>query len=442
MKKIITPFLVLFLTAISPAYAQTLQPSIGIGALPADTDTICTIPWYLGSFSASGLQAGDTAADFTLYDTSGVPFNLASALALKKPVLLVAGNLTCPVFRNKIPSINTVITTYGSQVTTVIIYAVEAHPTDTSPYFGYVNVTTANQNAGILYPQPTTYGQRKQMVKDLYATTSLAAPTYIDGPCNNWWQYYGPAPNNAYLIDTNGIVSAKHPWYDSYPDDIFCDIDSVLGITGNCSSSSNNGSFTLQMVSADTVYGSPGTTLAIDANLVNTSTNSVLIKMARLQNNMAPGWASSMCATVCYSTSTDSVTISVAAGVTQTFHFYFYTDTVPNMSMGRIGFRNVNNPSNMFARNFYGITTATGVHEIKSNSQKLKVFPVPATAELNIDAGISISRVEISDVSGRCVMTASAGILQIGHLPGGYYVIKAFDEKGNCAVGKFVKADR
>jgi len=440
MKKIYS-FLLCSLSYLM-AEAQTLHPSIGIGSLPADADTICTIPWYLGSFSASGLQKGDTAADFTLYDTSGAAFNLSAALALKKPVLLVSASLTCPVFRNKINSINSVLSTYGSQVTTAVIYCVEAHPTDTSPYFGYVNVTTANQNAGILYPQPTTYGQRKQMVKDLYALTPLAASTYIDGPCNNWWLYYGPAPNNAYLIDTNGIVAAKHPWYDSYPDDIFCDIDSVLGITGNCNSSSNNGNFNLQMTSNDTVWDLPGNTLSIDANLVNNSSSNVLIKLERLQNNMPTGWASSMCATVCYSTSTDSVTISVPAMSTQQFHFYFYTDTTPNIGHGRIRFMNVNNTANSFVRNFYGVTSTTSIKEYSLLGNKLRVYPVPAFDELNLEADLKIKWAEVYDISGRPVLRVYDKKLSVASLPDGYYFVKAFDEKGNCGMGKFVKLAR
>lgn len=425
------------------APAQTIKPSIGLAALPADTDSICTIPWYLGSFAASGLQAGDTVADFTLYDTSGVPFTLSSALALKKPVLLISASLTCPVFRNKIPSINNVLSTYGSQVTTAVIYCVEAHPTDTSPYFGYVNITSANMNAGILYPQPTTYGQRKQMVKDMYAKTTLAAPTYIDGPCNNWWLYYGPAPNNAYLIDTNGIVAAKHPWYDAYPDDIFCDIDSVLGITGNCSTTTSGGNFVLQMITPDTMYGSPGSTVTIEADLINNDTaNSVLIKLARLQTQMAPGWASSLCATVCYSTSTDSVTISVPAGATQKFHFYFYTDTVPNMSAARIGFRNENNASNKYVKDFYAYTTATSVKELPGVAQKLALRPVPAGNELHIDCEVPLSTIGIYDVSGKR-MLASSGVntLDVSALPAGYYIVKALDEKGALRLGKFIKAN-
>jgi hypothetical protein len=437
MKKIITLLSLLFLFATSPA--QTLLPSIGIGSLPADTTSICTIPWYTGSFSASGLQPGDTAADFTLYDVNGNSFNLAAALALGKPVLLVSASYTCPVFRSKVPSINNVVSTYGSQVTTAIIYCVEAHPTDTSPYFGYVNTTNANQQAGILFAQPTTYGGRKNMVDTLLANMSVSAPVYLDGPCNNWWQYYGPAPNNAYLIGTDGIVFAKHPWYDSYPDNIECDIDSLLGLSGNCTSSTNNGSFILQMLSADSVYGSPGSTLSVDANLINTSADNVLIKLGRLQNNMAPGWASSMCATVCFSQFTDTVTIQVAAGDTQLFHFYFYTDTVPSMSSAQAGFRNQVNTNNTFMKWFYGFTTPSGMDELVYSPASVRIYPVPAGDRLFITTDFGATGIEVLDLSGKSVLKSNSLTPDISGLEEGCYLLRVFDGTGRFGTGKFIK---
>ncbi len=338
MKTILKAVFSLVISTCS-AFSQTLLPSIGIGNLPADADPVCTIPLYLGSFYTSGKQAGDTAADFTIYDLNGNPFNLATELAKGKPILLVAGNYTCPVFRNKIPSINNVINTYSAQVTTVVYYNVEAHPTDTSPYFGHVNTGSANISAGILYAQPTTYGQRKQVVSDMLndPTIPLLAPVYIDGPCNNLWAYYGPAPNNAYLIDTNGIIFSKHGWYDKYPDNIICSIDSLLGNPGPCGSTNNNGTFTYKLLSSNTVYGNPGITLAIDAQLINNSTNNTLVLLRRMQNDTAQGWETSMCADVCYNTDMDTVTILIAPGDTQDFHFYFYTNAAgPDSSHARM----------------------------------------------------------------------------------------------------------
>src|SRR5687768_11128860 len=254
MKKILCCAIFLPLLCVAQNF---LKPSIGLSSIPGDNTAICAIPLYTGSFDSSGLQAEDTAFDFKLYSISGDSFLLSEKLSHGKPVLLIAGSYTCPVFRNKVAVINSIAATYAGQIEIAIVYTLEAHPTVISPYFGYINVTQANQNAGILYDQPHTYGERKTICGDLLQAMTVQVPVYLDGPCNSWWSMYGPAPNNAYLIDTNGIIFAKHGWFDRHPDnDIVCDIDSLLG-AGGCNSTPSNGTFILEQVST-TVSGFPG----------------------------------------------------------------------------------------------------------------------------------------------------------------------------------------
>ena len=437
MKKIAFLFLTIFFSFF--VSAQTLLPSIGIGSIPSDSDPICSIPWYLGSFNNSGYQEGDTAHDFTLYDTLGNILNLAAALTAGKPVLLISSSYTCPVFRSMIPSINNVVTSYGSQVNTYIIYTVEAHPTDTSPYFGYINITSQNQSAGILYPQPTNYGQRKFMVHELTDTINILAPIFIDGPCNNFWLNYGPAPNNAYLIDTNGIIFAKHAWYDRYPGNIICDIDSLLGNIVTCNASAN-GHFILKPITNDTTFGIVGDVLTLSSDLINTSTTEdVIIGIKRISNTLAPGWQSALCAGACYPASTDSITVLISPGDTLNFHFYFLTDTIANSSWAKIGYRNVNDLSNGFSQNFTGITSldtvTTGIHTYSSNDliSALTVFPNPAKNEINLVIGkLSASAdylFEISDISGKkikdFVMNTKSSRVDVSFLLNGYYFLKA-----------------
>ena len=137
-------YIFIFIFLVGRLVAQpVLRPAIGLYALPQDTEQVCTPPLYLGSFYMSGLQAGDTAFDFTLYDLNGDSLRLGEALSYGKPVLLIAGSYTCPVFRQKSSVINDVISFYAGQVDVYIIYTLEAHPDgDTSVYFGYVNPTT------------------------------------------------------------------------------------------------------------------------------------------------------------------------------------------------------------------------------------------------------------------------------------------------------------
>ena len=441
-------FIVVFIAFVSFAGAksQSLLPSIGIGPLPADTTAICSIPWYLGSFNTSGLQVGDTASDFTLYDLNGNAFNLAAALVLGKPVLLVSGSYTCPVFRNKINSINNVIASYGSQLTVAVIYCVEAHPTDTSPYFGYVNTTSANISAGILYAQPTTYGQRKQVVTDLLANVTLNAPVYIDGPCNNWWLHYGPAPNNAYLINTNGIVTDKHGWYDSFPNNIICDIDSLLGGGGGgCDSCSigNGQQFSFNLLSNDTAYSVAGGTPTIDGEIINRTNSYLRVQIMRNTSSLAPGWAASMCATVCYASNIDSIVICIAPQDTQSFHYYFYSDLNPNTSSSRIRFKNMSNSSNSFIHTFWGITTPmTNTEEpVKPNS--VKMYPNPAREWLNVSSDIKISEYQVYSLGGVLVHAEKLGapVISLKSLPPGFYFIRFKFENGYETVSRFSRLE-
>jgi hypothetical protein len=283
----------LFFLFVMADAQPVLKPSIGLGSVPADNDTVCHEPFYLGSFFTSGLQAGDTAYDFTLYDLNGDTLHLSEALSHGKPVLLVAGSNTCPVFRGKADVINDVINAYSGQVEVYVIYTLEAHPdSDTSVYFGYVNPTTQNIQQGILYGQPVTYGERKQLVGEMLASMSINCPVFIDGPCNNWWNIYGPAPNNSYLIDTTGIVYAKHGWFDRFPDNIYCDIDSLLGtVSGNCNTHGGSSTYSFQFLSNDTIYGEAGNMISVDAQLTNTGTDDILIHAQRVENDIPPGWA-------------------------------------------------------------------------------------------------------------------------------------------------------
>lgn len=426
-------FFALFFILIYNIIAQpTLKPSIGLNSLPADADSVCDIPWYLGSFFTSGLQKNDTAYDFKLYDLNGDSLVLSSALNTKKPVLLIAGSYTCPVFMGKIPKINQVISTYGNQLQVYVVYVVEAHPDiDTSVYFGYVNTGQQNINAGILYRQPQTYGDRKQIVQDMLTNNTLNAPVFIDGPCNYWWSTYGPAPNNSYLIDTNGIVFSKHGWFDRFPDNIYCSIDSLLGTTsGNCTpQSGGNGTFTFNLIGNDTVYGQAGTTLTINGELINNSNNNIPIYVRRLINNMPSGWASSLCIDVCYSTTTDSVVFLLPAKDTQEFHFYFYSTPSPLATgYARVGFRNNNNTSNMFIQNMWGITNNTTA--IKEENEELyNIYPNPTNGQIHFSTTSNKYTVELYDMLGKKILNEfNPKTIDVSNFNKGTYMIRIYNE--------------
>ncbi|MDG1333705.1 MAG: hypothetical protein P8P74_15315 [Crocinitomicaceae bacterium] len=207
-----------------------LLPAIGPSELPLNTDSICPIPFYLESdYDSNAIQVGCQVPDFTFYNPNGGPVNLETTLSDGKPVFIMSGNLTCPVFRSNVSSLNDLIAAYGNDINFFVAYSVEAHTeTDLSPYSGTVWPTNANIASGILYDQPKTYGERLDLVNFMLSNVTIDCDILVDGPCNDYWLNYGEAPNRAYLIDPTGQVVISHGWFD-YPS-MVTSIDGYLGL--------------------------------------------------------------------------------------------------------------------------------------------------------------------------------------------------------------------
>jgi hypothetical protein len=358
------------LSNFAGVYAQ-LNPSITSGGEPANSAAICPIPVFSGSFYNSGLSAGTLASDFTLYGLNGDSLHLGNILASGKPLLLVNGSLTCPVFRNRIPELNQMATIYGNQIEIAVVFTVEAHPTDISPYFGYVNITSQNQQEGILYPQPLTYGDRKTLAQIAVTHTGLTVPVYLDRPCQEWWQHYGPAPNNAYVFMPNGEISVKHGWFHRSPDNMFCDLDSILGIqTGACLPSGSLGNFKAEILNVQS-FGLPGDILYSYLDLIAGPQGKAEILIMKLDEQYAPGWSSAFCADICYSPDADSIIITVPANDTLHFSLDFITPQQPGQSSVRVGFRNLNNPQNKYSFWFEGSTMSSSIEVIKNEHNRI-----------------------------------------------------------------------
>ena len=61
--------------------------------------------------------------------------------------------------------------------------------------------------------QPETYDERVRNAAQTIEDESLTVPVLVDGMDNAVWCTYGPAPNGAYLIGTDGRVVARQGWY-------------------------------------------------------------------------------------------------------------------------------------------------------------------------------------------------------------------------------------
>jgi len=211
--------LILFFVCFGKLCGQTsLLPDINNGIEPNDSSQIAAFSFYIDTtdlFMQSGYQVGQTVNDFTYYDTAHVRYNLDSLLQLGKPVVLISGSFTCPRFRSAvINDLPALYGQFGTQVTFLIVYTLEAHPMspDLSPYSGTVDVTATNINQGIYYPQSDNYFQRRQMAKLAQDTLNIPCAVVIDDTANTYYHTFGPAPSNVYVITTSGTVFSKYGW--------------------------------------------------------------------------------------------------------------------------------------------------------------------------------------------------------------------------------------
>jgi hypothetical protein len=225
------------------------------------------------------------------------------------------------------------------------------------------------------------------MVDTMSSFVNLQVPVFIDGPCNAWWSAFGPAPNNSYVINTNGVVSSKHGWFHKSPDNIFCDLDSILNVNkGLCNVSSTPGTFTIDVIN-DYVNGKPGDLLYDYADIINVSADPVTVKVKKLQKVLPASWQTAFCADVCYSTSDDSIQFTIPAYDTLLFSLDFFTDIVADSGRVRVGFRNAGKTNNSFSMWFRANTfeePEVGILEQTHQALSLRCYPNPATHEVLI----------------------------------------------------------
>jgi hypothetical protein len=106
---------------------------------------------------------------------------------------------------------------YGDRVKFVIVYVIEPHPHgQICPYTGnfWLNYPANNDIYEQPLYQPVHYEWRIDQAKKMKdALLSKDIPVIVDRMDNPVWCTYGPAPNIAYFINTDGTVIEKLGWY-------------------------------------------------------------------------------------------------------------------------------------------------------------------------------------------------------------------------------------
>jgi len=179
-----------------------------------------------------GFNVGSHIPDFSFYTVDGKEVTLSAVLReTGKPILLVTGNYSCPVYRNNANAIDSITNFYKDKLNVYVVYTLEAHPSEGAEAYPVIPpAVEQNESDNIHIKQAQTYRDRRRTAAKMRKRMNIASTIVLDGPGNEWWTNAGYAPNNAYLVDTNGVIVAKNGWFD---DSMWCSIDQLLNTRSN-----------------------------------------------------------------------------------------------------------------------------------------------------------------------------------------------------------------
>jgi peroxiredoxin len=151
---------------------------------------------------AGRLRAGDAAPDFSLVKLDKSGSVQLSALTAQQPVVLVFGSYTWPPFRREVPALNALYDKYNQQVTFLIVYILEAHPSD-------VWQTKNNLKDKIVFASPRDSEERGEVAGTCVRKLGIKFPAVMDGFDNTTEKAYTGWPDRIYLIDRQNRVAYK-----------------------------------------------------------------------------------------------------------------------------------------------------------------------------------------------------------------------------------------
>lgn len=160
-----------------------------------------------------GCRFGDYFPDITLYRADGSEFRILDQINKDKPLLLVAGSHSCPVFRRNIEYVDDLKAKFGDFMDVYFVYTVEAHPDNVpSPYRDSIWIHTDNYNEKVFISQDSDFQGRVKTAKKMRKKLRIKSEILFDGPDNAYWEEVGQMPNFAYLLRHNGKVVEYQPW--------------------------------------------------------------------------------------------------------------------------------------------------------------------------------------------------------------------------------------
>lgn len=105
---------------------------------------------------------------------------------------------------------------YGEEIQFIIAYTIDAHPAGSnSPYVDREwTASFSTDLEGNPVEQPSSYQDRIDLARKTSIEAGIKTLILVDEIDNPIWCTYGPAPNIAYLVGTDGKIVFKQGWYD------------------------------------------------------------------------------------------------------------------------------------------------------------------------------------------------------------------------------------
>ncbi|MDE0800838.1 MAG: redoxin domain-containing protein [Rhodospirillaceae bacterium] len=148
----------------------------------------------------------DQAPDFTAERLSGDGSRTGEKISLSnildKPVGLLFGSYTCPIFRDQLHRYEEIHQARKAQINFLCIYILEAHPED-----GWR--VPHNWNKDICLPTPQTLDERAKIAHLCRIKEGFTVPMALDTMENELLALYAGTPERLYAINTNGMITHK-----------------------------------------------------------------------------------------------------------------------------------------------------------------------------------------------------------------------------------------
>jgi thiol-disulfide isomerase/thioredoxin len=129
----------------------------------------------------------------------GTSYRLSSLRG--RPLLLVFGSLSCPLFRASAPDLNALHERYGDRVTFRLVYIREAHPA------GESWESTINRREGVSLPAAGTEAERAEHAATCRERLEIPYGIALDTMAGTAEELFQAFPSRAFVVDRAGQVT-------------------------------------------------------------------------------------------------------------------------------------------------------------------------------------------------------------------------------------------